>query len=330
MMAASFSSLPTDQVLFDMLVKLGLLPAYATPDHWHSLVRNGTNDVWRAIMSTGEKIVIKRPSRMPSRSALQEEIHNSRLAASYGLAPEVLFFCPDTGVNVTRYVIGHTLKPKDPQNTDILSAVIDQMKCLHRTEKAFRHTHDYFTRVRDRIQKADALKKAIFPEKSAVLAEKAGFKSPVEILDIMFAVIDRLARTRPTFVPCHSDLVTHNIARTDDGDIRFMDWEVSGMGDPHEDLATFLWSASLTRGHITAALDQYFGASDTAGHHRVQLYLALIPFDWVLRHEIRINAYKRRKKDYSEKLRRQQLRYKEVFRQLSSADFTAALHRLDV
>ena len=324
-MSSPLENMPSDQELYKLLVAEGILPEFAEPDLWHSLVRQGANDVWRTVSADGDKIVIKRPTTRHAGVGPQKEIHNTIIAANHGLAPQVLYFCEDTGINVCRYITGQTLSHKALQDHDTVSTVISCIRKLHGITEPFLFTHNYFAHVRGRIRKADKMAHMTFLEVLNQTTQTLGIKHRDSTLLKILRIMELLANSYPDFTPCHSDLVSHNVALTGQGHILFMDWEVSGMGDPHEDLATFLWSASLDKKALFGAMDQYFGGKNTLGHKRVLLYLALIPFDWVIRYQIRILEKQQNGIEDQEAMHRQRQRYKVAMQYLDMPEFVELL-----
>ena len=48
-----------------------------------------------------------------------------------------------------------------------------------------------------------------------------------------------------SLAPCHNDLVAENFIKDDSGNLYLIDWEYSGMNDPHWDIAALFLESSF-------------------------------------------------------------------------------------
>lgn len=284
--------------------------------HWQPLMRHSKNQVWRATYKAdqvrGFDIVIKL-NRGQGSSGVNEGIFNQRLAAHHGLAPVVLEADAANGHVMCPFLPGGTLKPVQLENPDLLGRTVRALRRLHDIDGNFQHRHHYLANLQQREGKALRLMGDRTIGRLSSLQTAAA------------AAIHCLKATPVPARPCHSDMVTHNIALADDGQVIFVDWEVSGMGDPHEELANFIWSASLSQSNTAVAMAHYFDEPDEIAQARVILYLMLIPYDWVMRHQIAAQEPNISKSDIDTLTKRQHKRLNEANHFSRSTAFAEAM-----
>ncbi|GHF15005.1 hypothetical protein GCM10017044_06440 [Kordiimonas sediminis] len=293
---------------------------YHTPNTWAPLGREESNFIWKAQNTSGQDIVIRVPKKPRSRNATASETYNQRLAAAHDLGPHVLFSDSETGILVSDFLDGKTITPGDCAVPSIRRDILLAAKKLHKLPHTFQHTHSYLTGLRKRAQ---TYLDSTAPSLSLQVDQHTAYTYPlVEARIIQLTKL--LEINRPANCPCHSDLVTHNIQQRKDGTIQFIDWELSGMGDPHEEVANFLWSATLSTSDLREALDVYFAPDDFFGRARTVLFLGIIPFDWVLRHGLKSLEPDLSLKARQSARKRQKRRFREVCDMLSLQSFARA------
>jgi thiamine kinase-like enzyme len=183
-------------------------------------------------------------------------------AAGLGLAPEVIHFIRPEGYLVTRFIPGQPLPPEvmgQPENISRVALALQQIHALPpipATFSPFRTVEEY-SRIAHQYG-------VIFPDNfDRLLAGKA---------EIEAAFLQR------PFTPvlCHNDLLNENFL--DDGQLRILDWEYAGMGDPFFDLANFAVHHGFTAEQETKLLQTYFGQASPAGQARLKLMKLMSDF----------------------------------------------------
>ena len=86
------------------------------------------------------------------------------------------------------------------------------------------------------------------------------------------------ALLKSPFTPkiCHNDLLNANFL--DDGQIRILDWEYAGMGDPAFDLANFSTHHEFTNDQDRWLLECYFGEVTAENWARIKLLKVISDF----------------------------------------------------
>lgn len=236
------------------------------------LTRGGGANVWRFTCARADgkarPLLARAYGANARQSDFDEEVHNQGLAAGIALAPEVVVANRDAKIFVTLFQAGRQLRGSDLGDKVIAHKLALALRSLHQSDVDFLHDHDFLRRMKRRELR--------------VLEED----TPSGVLELsgrMAPVLDRLERSAGPQVPSHSDAVVHNALLTPQGHVKFVDWERSGMGDPHEEIATLIWSAGLHEPHVQACLNAYFTSEEKIGRARTILHLASVPYDFCLR-----------------------------------------------
>lgn len=166
------------------------------------------------------------------------------LASSLGVAPDVLLFLEDEHVLVTRFVPGRPIPPDELRCEPMLGAVASTLHRLH-AAGAIGTIFDPFTIVRTYHETASA----------RGVEEQFDFAAVTNVLDEISAV-----RPFRATAFCHNDLLNGNFIF--DGEVRVVDWEYAGMGDPFFDLANLSVNNGFKADTDKALLADYFGRAD--------------------------------------------------------------------
>ncbi|HEV3026904.1 MAG TPA: choline/ethanolamine kinase family protein, partial [Planctomycetota bacterium] len=148
---------------------------------------------------------------------------STRAASQTGVGPELVYFHPDDGILVTRFIVGRHLAAPEVAHPEILARVV---RSLHRY-----HAGPVLAGQFSPFRTLDAYLR---------VAQARGTSLPRDLGEICdrIAAIEAAARGHGIVRPCHNDLWETNLL--DDGTlVRIIDWEYAGMGDVHFDLANF-------------------------------------------------------------------------------------------
>ncbi|WP_196073373.1 phosphotransferase [Nakamurella alba] len=260
-----------------LLQRLDAVPLLATPDRVVSELtggltnRNlrvdlpGTSAVARLSDPTGALLAIDRTA----------EDHNSRAAASTGIAPDVLDFRPDDGVLVVRFVPGRTLTEADVRDPAMLPRIAAAVRTLH-SAPPFLGTFDMAVRQREYLSTCVRLG----------LPLPAGY---TDHLDTCAEVVRVLALDPPPAVPCHNDLLAANFI-DDGGRLWIIDYEYAGTGDPSFEIGNIAGESLLDDDAADALAIAYFGTADPRMPARCRLQTLLARYGWTLWGVIRQHA----------------------------------------
>lgn len=175
----------------------------------------------------------------------QHEYAANVAAASIGIAPEVVYFIEPEGYLVTRFLNARPIPRDEMQKPENIRRVAHALKQIHALS---------------------AIPGAFFPFRTiddyAATARQYDVSFPADFDWLMV----RLREIEAAFVkepftprPCHNDLLNENFLYA--GNVRIIDWEYAGMGDPAFDLANFAVHHQLNDEQEKILLEEYFSPS---------------------------------------------------------------------
>ncbi|MGE0117510.1 MAG: phosphotransferase [Dongiaceae bacterium] len=202
------------------------------------------------------------------------EAHNAGLAASIGIAPEVVFADARNGVMVTRFIAdGMALTPKRLRQRGMLQRAVALLRRLHDSGLPFSGRMDLLPKLDEYVSLAS---KRRWP----------GDLDPGAIARHADAARAALERNRGSQVPSHIDPVPDNFVAAGDGSTLYLlDWEYSAMCEPMWDLAALSIEAGLHARQDDILLAAYFPTVTAAESRRFVLYkgmLNLMAAAWAL------------------------------------------------
>ena len=116
------------------------------------------------------------------------------------------------------------------------------------------------------------------------LLEKSGAKmydGYAEVRDQVLQLEDRLNDYGVELKACHNDMVAENYVKSDSGKIYLIDWEYSGMNDPHWEFAGLFNENNFSQDNREFFLHQYFGAKIPAyTWEKIFIYEILMDVLW--------------------------------------------------
>jgi thiamine kinase-like enzyme len=166
----------------------------------------------------------------------------ARVAAASEVGPDVVAFVEPEGYLVTRFIDGRPIPVEDMRRPETIRRVAPVLRRIHEgppipaSFDSFRVVEVY----RDTAAAHGVEIPAAYDRAKAVAHE-----------------IER-ARSGTAAQPCHNDLLNANFLE-EDGEIRIVDWEYAGMGDPFFDLANFSINHEFGADENDALLAAYFG-----------------------------------------------------------------------
>lgn len=156
-----------------------------------------------------------------------QEIENLIAASEAGIGAQVEYYKLPEGHLVTCYINGHHLTLEEYRTHENIQRIVKVVKRLHKlplVEAVF----SPFRRVENYAKQA----------KSMCVPFPSDFDKMLERMNIIEK--EQACDPYPWKRFCHNDLFCVNVL--DDGNIRFIDWEFSGVGDLYYDLATLTYA----------------------------------------------------------------------------------------
>ena len=223
-----------------------------------------TNRTYR-IECGGEAYILRLPGQGTERYIDRTgEAANARAAASIGIAPEIIFADPASGVMVTRFIQGaEPLSPSRLRSRAELEAAVGLLHKLHTSALTFQGVM------------------RLYPK----MDEYLGLAATPSLQQLRRAVEPLRGMLDPGWGPsrpCHIDPAPHNFIAA--GPAHYLiDWEYSAMCEPLWDLAGLSIEGEFDAGQDSAMLARYFGAAEPRWISRLFLYrlvLRLLAASW--------------------------------------------------
>ena len=186
----------------------------------------------------------------------------SKIAGEIGIGPEVFYVIEPDGYLVTSFIDGKLPTPEELGQTTNIRRVAEAIRRVHKMD-SIPETFSPFRVVEDSSEIARRFK-VDFPD---------NFDWLIEQMDIAEAAL-----LKSPFTPrlCHNDLLNANFL--DDGQIRILDWEYAGMGDPVFDLANFSVHHEFSDDQDRWLLEFYFGGVIAENWARIKLLKVISDF----------------------------------------------------
>jgi aminoglycoside phosphotransferase (APT) family kinase protein len=216
----------------------------------------------------GEQVVRTADWPVSPTTFYQREFTNMRRAAAWGLAPPLLQANEVDGLIVLPYLPGPFLRNRDLRDADVAALVAQYYRILHQLD-GFVGAYDLFRRAQDRHS---ALKNT---GNSLYDALEACHQQMAEVAALLTAAV-------PPLCACHNDAIPENLAFEGEG-LVFIDWQISGMGDPHWDLGSMVGQITMTEAQKDPFYAAYFGHADHPARSRAALYEAYCVYYNLLR-----------------------------------------------
>lgn len=185
------------------------------------------------------------------------EIGVLKSVAAAGIGPELVWADPERGLLLTRLLPGRSWTEED----------ISKPSNLVRLGMLFRRLHSM-----PAVHKARDLR--------VTLASYADLLDTVKARSIYSSaekLLDELVSIDSNMVFCHKDVHCRNII--DNGELRLIDWEYAGVGDPCLDLAVVAQQHKLRAWQLNYLLDGYGGSPFAVDRQRLQQFCLL--YDYV-------------------------------------------------
>ena len=186
----------------------------------------------------------------------------SQMVGDIGIGPKVFYVIEPEGFLVTSFIDGKLPPPKELGQRENIRRVAETVRRVHKMG-AISENFSPFRVIEDAAKIARRFK-VDFPD---------NFDWLIEQLQIAEAAL-----LKAPFTPqlCHNDLLNANFL--DDGQIRILDWEYAGMGDPVFDLANFSAHHEFTDEQDRWLLKSYFGDVSAANWARLKILKIISDF----------------------------------------------------
>jgi len=197
----------------------------------------------------------------------ENEVFNTKAAATTGIGPRVLEHVPGLDVMVLEFIDGKTMSAQALQSSEMPARMAQSFHRLHAAPRFLRDFNMFrlIEQYLDIVAAHDVTIPADYTDWLPVVSE-----------------IERAvgAAALPA-APCHNDLLCENFI--DDGSaLRIVDYELSGNNDPCFDLGNTAQEAEFDQALRTALCEAYFGGPDPRQLARMNLFALMSDVGWTL------------------------------------------------
>jgi thiamine kinase-like enzyme len=197
----------------------------------------------------------------------ENEVFNTKAAATTGIGPRVLEHVPGLDVMVLEFIDGRTMSAQALQSPEMPARMAESFHRLHSAPRFLRDFNMFrlIEQYLDIVAAHDVTIPADYTDWLPVVSE-----------------IERAvgAAALPA-APCHNDLLCENFI--DDGSaLRIVDYELSGNNDPCFDLGNTAQEAEFDQDMRAALCEAYFGGPDPRQLARMNLFALMSDVGWTL------------------------------------------------
>jgi len=197
----------------------------------------------------------------------ENEVFNTKAAATTGIGPRVLEHVPGLDVMVLEFIEGKTMSAQALQSSEMPARMAQSFRRLHAAPRFLRDFNMFrlIEQYLDIVAAHDVTIPADYTDWLPVVSE-----------------IERAvgAAALPA-APCHNDLLCENFI--DDGSaLRIVDYELSGNNDPCFDLGNTAQEAEFDQDLRAALCEAYFGGPNPRQLARMNLFALMSDVGWTL------------------------------------------------
>lgn len=181
----------------------------------------------------------------------EAEVYNT--IKTLKISDDIIYINPNNGYKITKYI--DNSRVCDPYNQDDLKICMSKLKMLHELNLKVSHKFDLFKN----IDYYESLwkEKSIYDDYNITKKHVLELQKYIEGIDKSFCLT-------------HIDAVPDNFLISNK-EARLIDWEYSGMQDPHVDIAMFCIYAMYDKEHIDNLINIYFN-NKCSKKTRIKIY----------------------------------------------------------
>lgn len=238
---------------------------------WEQLFGGLAHVTYAVTTGTGDRCVVKFLTQEMDDFGLMipigDLIANTIAAGESGIGAKVLQALPEVPAIVLEYIDGQTLDTPDLSRPDYIPRLGYAIRQLHTQAPPMRNFIVIWKFLEDYL----------------ALVERYSLRCPPGLLDwlpTIRRVQAALAVNQLPPMPSNNDLLAKNIM--DDGRIRLIDYDFSGMNDPMFDVGDLAMEGDYDPAQIATLCEAYFGRHDPVQYARARLFGIAAQYTWSL------------------------------------------------
>lgn len=193
-----------------------------------------------------------------------QEYNVYQVVCKEGICDPVIYMSPENGYKITEFL--ENARVCDPMNPDDVKKCMDYLKRVHQKGLQVDHTFDIFGQIEQ--------------YESYWMGEESVYRDYDETKQKMYELKQYIDSQEKEWALTHIDAVPDNFLFVNDR-IYLIDWEYSGMQDPHIDVAMFAIYAMYEPEEIEKLIDAYFENECPENiRTKIYCYIAVCGFLW--------------------------------------------------
>lgn len=185
--------------------------------------------------------------------------------SAYKIAEQVVYIDADSGIKIAEFISNARVCCAENENDLILC--MGKLRELHSLNLAVDHSFDIFQQID-------------FYE-SLWAGKQSEHYDYVQTKKNVFSLRDYIEQHVEKKCLTHIDAIPDNFLITDENEVKLIDWEYSGMQDPHVDIAMFCIYSMYNKSQIDNLVDIYFRGSCTPCNRlKVYCYISACGLLW--------------------------------------------------
>lgn len=219
----------------------------------------------------GDKYIMRIPGEGTNQLINRaQEAEVFRTISGLGLCDDPVYINPENGYKITKFLEG--IRACDPDSVPDLQRCMDKLRQFHEMHLSVPHTFDIF----DQIERYETLRKgqpSMYKDYAITKANVLSLKPFIDSLDKDWCLT-------------HIDAVPDNfLFYKPDGEeqelLQLIDWEYSGMQDPHVDIAMFCIYSLYNKKQVDRLIDIYFrNKCDKTTRAKIYAYISTCGLLW--------------------------------------------------
>lgn len=197
----------------------------------------------------------------------KEEASVYDLINSKNICDNVVYINPKNGFKVTEFI--ENTRVCDAESDDDLRLCMAKLKELHNLNLSVKHTFDIFGQI--------DFYESLFSADSAYMDYPKTKENTLSLREFIDSCDKKFALTHIDAVPDNFLIYVNNGKQ----DVRLIDWEYSGMQDPHVDVAMFCIYSLYNREQVDNLIDIYFeNKCDIKTRIKIYCYISACGLLW--------------------------------------------------
>jgi thiamine kinase-like enzyme len=238
---------------------------------WTQLFGGLAHVTYQVATASGDRYVVKFLTQEMDDFGLMipigDLIANTVAAGESGIGARVLEALPGVPAIVLEFINGVTLDPADLARPEYIPRIGRAIRDLHTRAPAMRNSIVIWKFLDDYLGLLDR----------HALASPDGLLDWLPVMRRIQAALD--ARRLPP-VPSNNDLLAKNVM--DDGRVRLIDYDFSGMNDPMFDVGDVAMEGDYDPDQVGRLCEAYFGRHDPVQYARARLFGIAAQYTWSL------------------------------------------------